>query len=220
MKTRTVFLLLLAALVLPTVLTVPAATAQSGGYTLVTITPTVRAGERADFEGSGFLKDERVASWATTPDQQVIGGAFAKATGKEGRISIGFDVPKDALGGRWSFTVYGELSQTSVVATFEVIARTPNQKKPAVSIAPPSGGPNTRFKVFASGFRDLERISYWVTAPDGSIDAHPEDNDATEDGDVYFDWTAPLTIAPGTHTITIQGVKSGVVRGITVEIRR
>jgi hypothetical protein len=198
----------------------PTASAQSAPYTLAPVAPSVAAGSSLDFVGSGFVRGERVSSWATTPDQRVIGGSFATATGREGRIELAFDVPRDAVGGRWSLTVYGEVSQTPVVTTFEVIATTPDAgETPVITVAPPAGPRGTRFRFFAEGFDESERISYWFSGPDGSIIAYPEDVDATEDGEVYFDWTAPASIVTGTWVITIQGKDSDVVRGIRFEIQ-
>src|SRR5436190_1173097 len=76
--------------------------ALAASFTLTPVQPSVAAGKTIDIIGTGFTQDEQVAIWATAPDQTVISGDFEFAEGAEGRIDIGFDVPQDALGGRWS----------------------------------------------------------------------------------------------------------------------
>src|SRR5262245_41958616 len=71
-------------------------------FPLIPEQPSVAAGQTLGFVGAGFKRDEQVAIWATAPDQTVIGGDFEFAKGDEGRIDVGFKVPKDAIGGRWS----------------------------------------------------------------------------------------------------------------------
>src|SRR5689334_11098158 len=99
-------------------------------FTLAPTQPSVAAGQTITLLGSGFTRDEQVAIWATAPDQTVIGGNFEFAKGDAGEIDIGFQVPQDALGGRWSLTAYGFVSKTPVIATFEVQGRDPATATP------------------------------------------------------------------------------------------
>src|SRR5262245_59583902 len=102
---------------LPALLALPdAALAQS--LTLAPEQPSVAAGQTLGFVGTGFKRDEKVAIWATAPDQTVIGGDFAYAKGDEGRIEFGFKVPEDAIGGRWAMTAYGLDTKVPVIANF------------------------------------------------------------------------------------------------------
>src|SRR5436190_10406198 len=115
--------------------------ALAASFTLTPAQPSIAAGQTMSFIGTGFTRGERVAIWATAPDQTVISGDFEFAEGAEGRIDIGFDVPQDALGGRWSLTAYGFVSKTPVITTFEVQGRDPATATPQVSVAPASGAP-------------------------------------------------------------------------------
>src|SRR5438093_11177989 len=90
-------LLLLALLALPS-----AVWAQA--LTLVPEQPSVAAGQWIAFTGAGFTQSERVVTWATAPDQAVMGGETAVAKGTEGQIKVSFHVPKDAIGGHWALT--------------------------------------------------------------------------------------------------------------------
>ena len=205
--------LLLALLALP-----DAALAQS--LTLAPAQPSVAAGRTLDFVGTGFKRDEKVAIWATAPDQTVIGGDFAFAKGDEGRIEFGFKVPEDAIGGRWAMTAYGLDTKVPVIAGFDVQGRDPATAVPQASVAPASGAPGTQFAFAAQGFKSKEKVSYWFTGPDGKIyDAYPEGDQANSDGRVDLTWRAPTDAIHGIWVITIQGLKSDIARGVPFEIR-
>jgi hypothetical protein len=206
-------LALLALLALP-----DAALAQS--LTLAPEQPSVAAGRAITFVGSGFRRDEQVAIWVTAPDQTVIGGDFVYGQGDAGRIVVAFEVPGDALGGRWSLTAYGLVTKIPVITTFEVQGRDPATATPQASVEPSSGPPDTEFAFAALGFRNEETVSYWFTGPDGAIhDAYPSGDSANDDGRVDIRWRAPDDAIRGTWVITIQGLRSNVARGVPFEIR-
>jgi hypothetical protein len=194
--------------------------ALAASFTLTPAQPSVAAGQTININGTGFTRGEQVAIWATAPDQTVIGGSFEFAKGDEGQIDIGFKVPDDALGGRWSLTAYGFISKTPVITTFEVQGRDPATATPQAIVAPTSGAPGTQFEFAALGFKTKEKVSYWFTGPDGVIhDAYPEGDSANSHGRVDLSWHAPADAVRGIWVITIQGLKSGVARGIPFEIR-
>jgi len=194
--------------------------ALAASFTLTPTQPGVAAGQTIFFTGSGFTRGEQVAIWATAPDQTVISGDFEFAEGDAGLIDVGFDVPQDALGGRWSLTAYGFISKTPVIATFEVQGRDPATATPQALVSPASGAPGSQFDFAALGFKKKETVSYWFTGPDGVIHAaYPEGDKANSDGRVDLSWRAPSDAIRGTWVITIQGLKSGVARGIPFEIR-
>jgi hypothetical protein len=195
-----------------------AARAQS--FTLTPAQPSVAAGQTLNFVGTGFARDEKVAIWATAPDQTVIGGDFAFAKEDAGRIDVGFAVPRDAISGRWSLTAFGLATKTPVITTFEVQGRDPASATPQASVQPVSGPPGTEFMFAALGFDDEEKVSYWFTGPDGAIHgAYPRGDDSNRNGRVDIRWRAPADALRGTWVITIQGLESDVARGIPVEIR-
>ena len=181
---------------------------------------SVGAGSAITFDGAGFTPSERVVTWATAPDQGVIGGPFANSQGDTGRITFSFTIPEDALGGRWAMTAYGLASKTPVVTYFDVLGRAPDAATPPAAVAPESGPPGTRFAFAAFGYKKKERVSYWLTGPDGKVhDAHPDAAKTTNDGRVDIVWTAPNDALIGTWVITIQGLKSNRARGVPFEIR-
>lgn len=194
--------------------------ALAASFTLTPAQPSVAAGQTININGTGFTRGEQVAIWATAPDQTVIGGDFEFANGDEGLIDIGFRVPDDALGGRWSLTAYGFISKTPVITTFEVQGRDPASARPQATVVPTSGAPGSQFDFAALGFKTKEKVSYWFTGPDGAIHgAYPEGDSANSDGRVDLSWKAPADAIHGIWVITIQGLKSGVARGIPFEIR-
>src|SRR5205823_13795030 len=126
----------------------------------------------------------------------------------------------NAVSGRWSFTAYGLLTKTPVIATFEVIGRSSTSIERAASVEPTSGTPGTRFAFSATGFDKKEKVSYWITAPDGKIvDAHPEGVKANNDGRIDFHWTLPQDAIPGTWVMTMQSPKKSVGRAIPFQVQ-
>ncbi|HET9223017.1 MAG TPA: hypothetical protein VFO07_10960 [Roseiflexaceae bacterium] len=182
--------------------------------------PVVDAGQAIGFTGSGFTPGERVVTWATAPDQAVIGGTYADAGQNGGEIAFHFSVPANALGGRWAMTAYGLASKVPVVAFFDVNGRPPEAAVPPGAVAPESGPPGTRFAFAAFGYEKGERVSYWLTGPDGKVHAaYPDSATANSDGRVDVIWIAPPDALHGTWVITIQGLKSNRARGVPFEIR-
>jgi len=209
----------IAALLLALLIALPIA-AQAGGFTLQPIQPAVNAGASITFIGTGFIRGERVVTWATAPDQAVIGGDYAGANGDEGRIEVAFKIPASAIGGRWSMTAYGLQSKTPVVAAFDVIGRSPTSATSQAAVAPPSGPPGTTFAFAAFGYHDKEKVSYWFTGPDGKVyQAYPRGARTNHDGRVDINWTAPQDAPTGAWVVTIQGLESNIARGVPFEIR-
>jgi hypothetical protein len=209
----TIVLVLLALLALPSAV-------RAQALTLVPDTPSVAAGQRITFTGAGFVQGEIVATWATAPDQAVIGGETALAKRAEGQIKVSFRVPKDAIGGRWALTAFGRTSMTPVIANFDVAGRTADTSTPQAAVAPASGPPGTKFAFAAFGFKNKEKLSYWFTGPDGLIHAaFPKKATSNKSGRVDITWVAPADAPRGIWVITIQGIQSNVARGVPFEIR-
>lgn len=203
----------------------PPGTFIPAGFTLEPQGVTVRAGQSLTFVGTGFLRDERVASWATGPDAAVVGGAAVSASGDAGRAEVTFEVPERALGGQWAFTLKGDASQAPVTIVFYVTAGSPVESQAAV--VPVVGAPGTSFSFVAVGFSDDERVGFWVTDPSGRVftaqglaEDNPDSNIyASDRGVVRFNWQAPADAQHGIWVMTVQGIKSGASRGVPFEVR-
>lgn len=194
-------------------------TAHAQASALVPSVPTIQAGGVIEFSGSGFVAGERVSLWFTTPRQFVLGGGYDYAT-QDGRISRGFGVPGDAISGTWFATAYGDLSRTSVITSFEVVGQAPEAAGLQAGVQPEQGPAGTTFAFAATGFDSKEKVSYWITGPDGLVkDAYEREIRPNDDGRVDLAWQAPGDAMPGTWVLTIQGVRSGTARAMPFTIQ-
>jgi hypothetical protein len=192
---------------------------RAADLTLTAQAETVNAGETIRFVGAGFGPGERVVTWATAPDQDVLSGKEEKA-GADGRVELFFEVPRNALGGRWAFTAFGLVGRTPVAAAFQVNGRDPGSAPLQIAVEPAAAAPGETFAFAARGYKGDETISYWVTAPDGSIyAARPESRKANSDGRVDFRWASGGDAPRGIYVMTIQGITSGTARAVRFEIR-
>ncbi|NJN67036.1 MAG: hypothetical protein HC884_10165 [Chloroflexaceae bacterium] len=201
------------------VLTLVPVRTQAGDFTLEPVQPSVSAGQRITFVATNFLPHERVSTWATTPTQAVIRGAYAEAN-RDGNLSFSFEVPHDAVGGRWAMTVRGDESKVPVVTLFEVYGRSPDAADFQAKVAPEAGPPGTTFAFAATGFDSDEKVSYWVTAPDGEVyDSRHRAESPNKHGRIDFKWQSPPDAMLGTWVMTMQGYDSGVARAIPFRIQ-
>ncbi len=200
----------------------PISTTQAQSMTLAPERSSVEAGSTLRFIGRNFERGERVFWWTTNPSGAVLGGKQSEASRERGYVEIYLEVPEDADSGRWYLTAYGEESQEPVIASFMVIGYDPDPNDVddfQIKVAPPTGPAGTEFAFAAKDYDDGEEISYWITAPDGSIyAAFPKGANADETGRVDLTWQVPYDAPRGIWIMTIQGYDSTVVRGIRFEV--
>ncbi len=200
---------------------------QAQEASLTPLQSSVGAGQHIKFEGAGFKRRERIAIWATDPQGGVVNDDYAHADG-DGEIRFEFEVPDNALGGTWTITARGDQSKRLADTTFYVYGRAAQPEKDddddedeehfQAKVAPLAGPPGTTFAFAAQGFWD-ERVSYWVTDPNGEVyESHHRARHTTDGGRVDFTWTAPFDAQLGRWVMTIQGYKSAVARGVAFEI--
>ncbi|NJP05619.1 MAG: hypothetical protein HC837_08355 [Chloroflexaceae bacterium] len=218
------YLTLIVALIVVVLLTATMMTsqpaAQAEGLTLEPIMPSVRAGETIEFLGSGFRNNERVSNWATMPNQAVLGGDPAYATDGRGSVLITFKIPSDAPGGTWWLTARGDGSGETVTTSFLVEGASTEYADFYAGVEPEVADPGMTLAFAATGFHDRERVSYWVTRPDGQIEAsYHHGARADHDGRIDFTWVAPTDAMAGRWVMTMQGVKSHNARAVTFEMR-
>ena len=213
------YLCLVALFFVLTVLGMQPRAALAEQFMLIPSAPSVVAGSTIGFAGSGFIPDERVSIWFTSPRQSVLGGGYAN-TLENSRFSYEFEVPSEALGGVWSITAYGDTSRSAVIATFRVLGQEPKAADLLAAVQPVSAPAGTTFAFAATGFKDNELISYWITGPDGLVKAaYDREARANSDGRVDLTWSAATNAASGTWVLTAQGIKSHVARGIPFVIQ-
>lgn len=172
---------------------------------LAPLQPSVDAGKTIRFVGTGFYRHEMVDIWATDPTDAVIRGEqYFKADG-EGEVELEFQLPDRALDGTWKLTAMGKESITPVWTSFEVHGRPIGSASAPAHASPPHGAPGTTFTFTATGFDREEKISYWVTGPDGDIYfAAPNSEETNRHGQLEFDWTAPIDAVYGRWVMTMH----------------
>jgi hypothetical protein len=192
---------------------------RAGGFALAPTFPSAVAGQRLEFQGAGFAPEEWVSVWATAPDGSVLGGGRLTAS-PAGDARIAFELPFNAIGGNWAVTAYGHQTQTPVIVRFDVTGRTPPQVPVQGFVSPAAGPLGTVFSFTALGFRADEKVSYWVTGPGNRIyEAFPAGAVTGSDGVVRVSWSPPAGSPPGTFVLTVQGLRSGVARGIAFDLQ-
>lgn len=207
------FTLLLAGLVM----FMPNAT-RAEQFTLQPLQPATTAGYEIEFAASGFNDSELISVWGTAPDQSVVGNYSVRASG-DGQATIRFQVPQNGVGGRWALTAMGDYSRVPVVTYFEVQGRHPAPWNTVAAVQPLTGTVGLAFHFAATGFRDNEEVSYWVTTPQGWVyEAQVETIETNADGRIDFSWTPPMDAMSGRWVMTMQGTRSGVARGIPFHI--
>lgn len=172
---------------------------------LAPLQPAVDAGKTIKFVGTGFYRHEMVDIWATDPTDAVIRGEkYFKADG-EGEVELEFQLPDRALDGTWKLTAMGKESITPVWTSFEVHGRSIGNAPAPAHASPTYGTPGTTFTFTANGFDREEKISYWVTGPDGEVYfAAPHSEETNRHGQLEFDWTAPIDAAYGRWVMTMH----------------
>jgi hypothetical protein len=144
----------------------------------------------------------------------VTRGEYAKADGT-GSVEIRFRVPQEAMDGVWLVTARGDQSKVPVWASFTVFGRPALSAQPMAHVAPPQGAAGRVFTFAANGMEKSERVSYWITAPNGQVFfANPGGAKANRHGYVEFMWESPTDALLGRWVMTMQGYESERARAI------
>lgn len=184
-------------------------------FTLAPLQPSATAGQVIEFAAAGFEEGERITAWATDPYEAVVSAGDVFAQGERGTAVIAFEVPENALGGRWHLTAMGIMSRTPVSTPFAVQGGSLTSVDLHARVNPPAGPAGTIFAFAATGFNAKEDVSYWVSQPGGKVyAAYPEATESNGDGRVDITWVSPFDGRRGTWVMTIVGVRSGVERAI------
>jgi hypothetical protein len=77
------------------------------------------------FYASGYLLDEDVRIWANAPDGTIIPVTLDQKRIVNGRVDGSWQLPKNALFGRWQLVIHGVDSRSEQVLAFEVVKTTP-----------------------------------------------------------------------------------------------
>jgi hypothetical protein len=182
------------------VLLTPAAPA--GAEAALQVSATETPG-RFEFIATGFEAQETISTWLTGPSQQVVAAPLRKVD-NDGEILFTLRLPRYFEPGTWALTAHGLSSDREAVVSFDLPPRGPDL---AMAVEPADGPPGTTFTFSAEGFQGGERVSWWLTGPDGaSIDGGVLDASAT--GRVRIEYQTTTNTAIGPWTLVAYGVQS------------
>jgi hypothetical protein len=191
-----------------------AAPTLTGSFTLVD------DGQTITYQASGFRRHEWIATWFTLPDQSVINGPNFRAD-ELGATPIDIRIPRNSVSGDWALTVYGLEGRLPLVTRFTVIGVDPPPVPSAPLVTPTAGPAGSAFRFTIGGLEEWEIVSYWITAPDGTIAyALPATLMVGRYGVATLEWAPPAGSVAGRYVITVQGLSSHVARAVPFEVQR
>jgi hypothetical protein len=173
------------------------------------VTPTSGpVGTTFHFTASGFRdKPEKVFFWFINPSGKGVNGPEWKRNNADGTVSWDWTVPSDAVGGDWKAVAHGEKSGVERVIPFSITRDTPPATASA-SVSPESGGPGTTFTFTADGYKEGERVGYWLNLPDGTVLRFDHELTGDSKGRVVWSWTAPANAPRGAYTMAARSSQS------------
>jgi hypothetical protein len=181
-------------------------------------------GTRFQFRATGYKPGETVFFWATNPDGHPMPNHKEARADANGLVVWSWEVPHDEQPGLWTMTTRGDASRREGQVTF--IVTDPAPQPEAIRMEPENGKPGTTFHFFAAGFYAGEEMSFWLTPPEPYAERQDqpgtivEDMQADEQGEAWWNWTAPDQTAEGVWHMTARGDESRVERIIAFSIVR
>ncbi|NTV64153.1 MAG: hypothetical protein HGA65_11535, partial [Oscillochloris sp.] len=168
-------------------------------------------GTRFEFRADGFTPQERVDFWLTGPDGSVQTRYPSVNADASGAVAWSWDVAPGTANGHWDMTAFGIDSDLRVVIGFSVVGSTTTTLP--TQITPASGPRGTTFKFSVGGMNAGERVSAWLTQPNGrTLDFDPGEEFriyADENGSLSWTWTAPSNADAGIWLANVRGMNSG-----------
>ncbi|MEI8307559.1 MAG: hypothetical protein WCF99_10900 [Chloroflexales bacterium] len=173
------------------------------------VTPeSAPAGTTFHFTARGFRdKPEKVFFWFTDPRGRGVKGPEWKHNNEDSTVSWDWTSPTDALDGEWKAVAHGEVSGIDRVIPFTITRDTPAPSVSA-SVSPKSGGPGTTFTFTADGYKEGERVGYWLNLPDGTVVRFDHELMGNSKGEVTWSWTAPADAQRGLYTMSARSSQS------------
>lgn len=171
------------------------------------VSPTSGApGTSFSFTAAGFNVIERLDTWLERPDGSLVAGPTGVRANGDGVAAWTWTAPSDALGGVWIMVAEGQDSGV----TYRLPLTVQRSDAPAASatVAPATGAVGTTFTFTASGYEDGERVGYWLTLPDGTLQRFDHELRAGEDGTVTWSYTVPAGAPTGTYVMAARSSQS------------
>lgn len=188
-------------------------------------------GTKFRFTARGFVPKEYVDIWAIGPNGENLRGPTRERADWDGFIHWSWIAPDEIAAGVWYMHAKGIAVDSRVEYfipfTIERDEPLPDAGSP-FGVVPDSGPPGTQFFFYAEGYHQHEGVSYWLTAPDGTIISPDDEEDdpykarvfADRDGRIEWMWTAPPDAQPGIWLmVTRTANPDGIDRDITYVIQ-
>lgn len=171
------------------------------------------------FVATGFrTKPEEVFFWFVDPNGKNVDGPNSKENDPGGGISWQWTAPQDVIPGRWLAVAHGERTGFEQVIPFTITSA--GSAVPSASVSPESGGPGTTFTFTASGYKESERVGYWLNLPDGTVLRFDRELGADRNGVVTWTWTAPADAQRGLYVMAARSSQNDRVdNDVSHEIR-
>lgn len=195
---KTMFVLALGLLLAAgSALGVPAVRAESVSVDTISIS----GGNVLTVRGTGFRRNEDVATWASYSRGGAVFTGKAKADGT-GAVVLNVLVRRAWGAGWWAITMRGLRSEREAAASFEVLPGAPNGE---LDVSPTVAGRGAVVGFHGVGFVGDEPVSFWVTRPDGSVTGFESSPRSTAAGDVWFTLTLPADAQSGRWMMSAYG---------------
>ncbi len=160
------------------------------------------------FTATGFRdKPEKIFFWFNDPNGKGVNGPDWKRNAVDGTVTWEWTAPANAADGQWQAVAHGEKSDITRAIPFTI-----TRDKPLVtgsaSVSPESGGPGTTFTFTASGYKQDERVGYWLNLPDGTVLRFDHELWGDSKGGVTWTWTAPADAQRGLYVMAVRSSQS------------
>jgi hypothetical protein len=158
------------------------------------------------FQSGGFNVIERLDTWLERPDGTLVDGPLEVRADGAGVATWSWVAPSTAPGGQW--TMVGQGQDTDLIVRIGFMITDGAPQTPPASVSPERGGAGTTFTFTASGYEYGERVGYWLTLPDGSIQRFDKELRADKEGRVVWSYTARSGAARGIYVMAARSSQS------------
>lgn len=173
--------------------------------------PSSLHGALVDIFGRGFLGQEVISVWITTPDGTVVDYPQQQAS-DIGSFASTFVFDANYPTGQYAFTALGTRSGYQVITRFNLASR-PSAPSGWAQLRvaqpfPANVDQRTRFEVQGKRFDPYERVDVWITLPDGGVRGLPSQL-ANEFGEFFAVVDLDERLPTGEYDFTAKGANSG-----------
>lgn len=166
---------------------------------------------RFEFYTDAWPKGDVIDAWVLPPDstEPTWLGRLYGDPDESGFTRWRWEAPPDIYGGTWTMNARGYYSRAYVQIPIEIIA--PPRAVPVAQVEPASVQPGGIVSFYATGYKAVEEIAFWVNAPNSNLPIAAngiEELYSDEQGAVRWTWQVPFDAAAGTWLMTAQGRES------------